>query len=91
MKQWDIWTCEPPDGLRGQVRRDPAFTRPAHTEHWTLIVRSKAPSPLRSAGALHTHAPLDCGGKHSATPLSPHQSSETSKSSGTFTRFTLMP
>jgi hypothetical protein len=34
------------------------------------LVEAKAPSPLRSAGALHRVGDvLECGGKRSATPL----------------------
>ena len=40
-------------GVRGQAKRDPALPPPA-----AWVSQAKAPSPLRSAGALHKRANL---------------------------------
>jgi hypothetical protein len=39
-------------GLRWQAERDTAFDRTTRVETSTLLLRSKAPSTLRSAGAV---------------------------------------
>jgi mono/diheme cytochrome c family protein len=49
-------------GLRWQAERDTAFVRTTRVEIFTLLMRSKAPSMLRSAGAVH-----DAGGIHSGS------------------------
>jgi len=72
-RRWRCFNCERTLWASGLT---PCFT-------------SKAPSPLRSAGAVHDETILDCGGKRSATPLWHHQSDDTSKSSGTLNRSVL--
>jgi hypothetical protein len=66
-------------GLRGQATRDTALGKGLDDQ--TALRHSKAPSPLRFAGAVQdedlifrkslesTDTLLDCGGKRSATPL----------------------